>query len=101
VISLEAHAEGVLIPVKALPGAKRNECRGESDGALRLCVTAAPEKGKANKALSELLAKLLDVKKSQVQLLSGETNPKKVFLVRNASIETIAERINLLLSSAE
>jgi uncharacterized protein (TIGR00251 family) len=101
VITLELHAEGVTIPVKALPGAKRNECRGETDGALRLCVTAAPEKGKANKALSELLAKLLDVKKSQVELLSGETNPKKVFLVRNVSIEAIAVRIDQLLSTAD
>jgi uncharacterized protein (TIGR00251 family) len=101
VISIEPHAEGVLIPVKALPGAKRNECRGETDGALRLCVTAAPEKGKANKALCELLAKLLDVKKSQVELLSGETNPKKVFLVRGASVEAIVERINELLSTTE
>lgn len=97
-IPLESRAEGVLIPVKALPGAKRNECRGESDGALRLCVTVAPEKGKANKALCELLAKLLDVKKSQVELVSGETNPKKVFLVRNVSVEEITERVNRLLS---
>lgn len=95
-IPLESRGEGVLIPVKALPGAKRNECRGESDGALRLCVTVAPEKGKANKALCELLAKLLDVKKSQVELVSGETNPKKVFLVRNISVEEVARRISEL-----
>ena len=40
---------------------------------LKVCVTQAAEKGKANKALVELLGKALSLRKSQIELLSGET----------------------------
>ncbi|MDR0871207.1 MAG: DUF167 domain-containing protein, partial [Planctomycetaceae bacterium] len=70
----ELHPDGVLLSVKALPGAKRNEVRGTQGGALKVCVTQIPEKGKANKAVQEQLAKSLGLKKSQVELVSGETS---------------------------
>ncbi len=60
-IALEPHAEGVILPVRAQPGARRNEVRGEQDGLLKVCVTQSPEKGKANKALVELLSKSLSL----------------------------------------
>ncbi len=50
-IDLQPHAEGVILPVRAQPGSRRNELRGEQDGMLKVCVTQSPEKGKANKAL--------------------------------------------------
>ena len=49
---------------------------------LKVCVTQSPEKGKANKALVELLSKSLGLKKSQFELISGETSHQKRFLVR-------------------
>ena len=61
-IRFEAHAQGTILPVRAHPGARRNEIRGEHDGALRVSVTAAPEKGKANKAIIELLAEALGLR---------------------------------------
>ncbi|MCX5643831.1 MAG: DUF167 domain-containing protein [Phycisphaerae bacterium] len=48
-LSIEPHPEGAILPVRAQPGARRNEIRGEQDGALKVCVTQSPEKGKANK----------------------------------------------------
>lgn len=60
-------------------------------------MTAPPEKGKANKALVELLAKQLGVKKSQVELVSGDTSAKKVFLIRGASLAEIVDRVRQLL----
>ena len=56
-ISLESHADGTILPVRAQPGARRNEIRGVQDGTLKVCVTQSPEKGKANKAVIELLGK--------------------------------------------
>ena len=55
-IDFEPHAEGWILRVRALPGARRNEVRGEQDGALKVCVTQVAEKGKANGALRDLLA---------------------------------------------
>jgi len=70
-----------VIAVRAQPGAKKNGITGEHDGALNVSVTQAPEKGKANKAIVEVLAKQLGLKKSQVSLLSGQTTQQKRFLL--------------------
>ena len=77
----------------AQPGAKKNEIRGLQDGALRACVTQSPEKGKANKALIALLSKLLCLRKSQFELIAGETARQKRFLVRDISPEELAAKI--------
>ena len=79
-VTLETRPEGVLIPVKAQPGAGRNEIRGTQDGALKVCVTQVPEKGKANKAIVDFLAKALKLRKSQLSLYSGELSSQKKFL---------------------
>jgi uncharacterized protein len=92
-LALESHPEGVLLPVRAQPGARRNEIRGVQDGALKVCVTQSPEKGKANKAIIELLSKKLSLKKSQIELLAGETSHQKRFLVRGIGVEELAGRI--------
>jgi uncharacterized protein len=90
---LEKHADGTILPVRAQPGARRNEIRGEQDGMLKVCVTQAPEKGKANKAIAELLAKKLALKKSQVELISGETSHQKRFLVHDLDRQSLLDRI--------
>jgi uncharacterized protein (TIGR00251 family) len=86
-------SEGVLIDVRACPGAKRNEIRGIHNDTIKVAVTQQPEKGKANKAIREQLAKALKLKLSQIDLISGETSSSKKFLLRNIKIEEIKERI--------
>ncbi len=92
-IGLEPHAEGTILPVRAQPGARRNEIRGEQDGSLKVAVTRIAEKGKANKALVEFLARSLGLRKSQFELLSGETSHQKRLLIRGVPPETIGERL--------
>jgi uncharacterized protein len=97
-IALEPHAEGVVLPVRAQPGARRNGVRGEQDGMLKVSVTQVAEKGKANKALVEVLAKAIGVRKGQIELLAGATAPQKRFLIRGVSVETLSQRIEQLLA---
>jgi uncharacterized protein (TIGR00251 family) len=92
-IALESHAAGTIVPVRAQPGARRNELRGEQDGALKVCVTQVAEKGKANKALIAVLCDTLDLRKSQVELLAGETGHQKRFLIRGLTPAELAARI--------
>ena len=95
-VQIEPHAEGVVIAVRAQPGAKKNGITGEHDGALKVSVTQAPEKGKANKAIVEVLAKQLGLKKSQVSLLSGETSQRKKFLLSGVDAREVAARLQEL-----
>ncbi len=97
-IELKPHPEGTILPVRAQPGARRNEIRGEQDGMLKVSVTQSPEKGKANKALIALLSKELSLRKSQLELITGQTSSQKQFLVRDVTPEELAELIEQVLS---
>lgn len=93
-IDIQQHAEGCILPVRAQPGAKKSAITGEHAGALKVAVTAAPEQGKANKALIETLAKALHLKKSQIELQSGETSRDKKFLLRGITVEELRTRVD-------
>lgn len=92
-IELTDHAEGTVIAVVAQPGARRPGVLGERNGALRLAVSAPPDKGKANAALAELLAEAVGCKASAVRLVGGQTSRQKRFLVGGVSAEEIRERL--------
>lgn len=87
------HAEGCVLPVRAQPGARREGVQGEQNGALKVAVNAPPEDGRANAALVEVLK----VKRSQVELLSGQTGRDKRFLVRGLSKAELEARLAGLL----
>ena len=58
-IELLPHERGTVIQVRAQPQARKNAIVGEHAGMVRVAVTAAPEKGKANDAILEVLADAL------------------------------------------
>ncbi len=93
---LEPHPDGAILNVKAFPGAKKNEIREVSAGMLKVCCTQVPEKGKANKAIQEVLARGLGLRKSQVTLLSGQTDSHKKFLITGITAAELEERIKTL-----
>ena len=97
-IALTPHACGTVVPVRAQPGARRNAVLGERAGALRVAVSAAPEKGKANAAIAEVLAEALGCRHSQIGILSGETSRDKAFLVSGVTADELRVRINDLLT---
>ncbi len=45
---------------------------------FKVWVNAVPEDGKANKAMIEILSEFLDIPKSRIKIISGETNRNKV-----------------------
>ena len=98
-ISLEAHADGVVLAVKAHAGARQNAVRGEHAGALKVAVTQVPEKGKANRAIVKLLAKSLGLRRSQVDLIDGETSSNKRFLIREADTQQLEALLQQLAAS--
>jgi uncharacterized protein (TIGR00251 family) len=95
-IELGPHPGGVTIPVRAHAGARKNEILGERGSALRIAVTAPPEKGKANRAIVELLSESLGIAKSAIKLIAGEASNQKRFLIVGASEESVRQRLNTL-----
>jgi uncharacterized protein (TIGR00251 family) len=96
-LTLTEHAEGLVLPVRAQPGARKAGILGEQAGALKVAVTAPPEDGRANKALTEALRENLGLKRSQVELLGGASSRDKRFLIRGLSRADLAARLAALL----
>jgi uncharacterized protein len=97
-IELRPHAQGIVLPVRAQPGARRAAITGMHDGMLKVSVTAPPDKGKANQAIVELLCEALALSRSQVELLSGQTSRIKQLLIRDLSADEIVKRIAVCLN---
>lgn len=89
-----SHPEGCLLAVRAQPGARKAGVQGEHGEALKVAVTAPPEDGRANQAITELLRDWLGLKRSQVELISGATNRNKQFLIRGMTVEELQALIN-------
>ncbi len=70
-----------IIKVKVSAGAKTEKVEEIEPGVFKIRVSAAPEKGKANHRVAELLAEYFKVSKSKVFLLSGAAYREKVFSV--------------------
>lgn len=69
-----------MIRVRVTTKASRNCVNIEGD-LYRVFVTAAPEKGKANDAVLKLLSKTLDVPKSRLKIVKGETSRDKLIQI--------------------
>jgi uncharacterized protein len=97
VIELTDQQDGIVLPVRAQPGARANAIRGLYQGALKVAVTQVAEKGKANKALLQFLSKSLALRRSQLTLIAGQTSADKLVLVRDISRDELARRVLITL----
>ncbi|HEV3027888.1 MAG TPA: DUF167 domain-containing protein [Planctomycetota bacterium] len=71
----------VTIRLKVIPKASRSRVVGWVGERLKVQVLAAPERGKANAAVIELLAAALGVARSAVRITAGESSPLKTIEV--------------------
>ena len=66
---------------------------GDGDAALRIYVSAAPERGKANASVLRLVAKTLGIARSRVGLIRGETSRTKRLRIAGVSEDAFRERM--------
>lgn len=91
-------ANGLSLTLKVQPKSSRDAIQGvveTPDGlALKIAVTAPPDKGKANAAVIALVAKAFGVAKSNVTLSLGETDRRKVLHIAGdtAVLEAIVQQ---------
>jgi len=77
-----AGPSGVTLTLKVQPKASRDAILGAvetPDGwALKIAVSAPPDKGKANAAVIAVLAKGFEIAKSRIVVTHGETDRRKI-----------------------
>ena len=76
---------GIVLTIRVVPRASKNEIAGELGDALKIRLQAPPVEGKANKALIQFLADTLDISRSQITILSGDTGRNKRILLTGVS----------------
>lgn len=81
----DVRPDGVLVRVKAVPGSSRNRVQGVLGDHLKVQISAAPEAGKANAAIVDLLAALFRSPRSSVRQETGASNPRKSFTILGAT----------------
>ena len=69
---------GATLALLVTPNARHNTLTREAAG-LRCTVTATPEDGHANHAVTELLAHALGVARTRLVLMQGATSRDKLF----------------------
>jgi uncharacterized protein (TIGR00251 family) len=80
---------GVLIAVKAVPGASRDEIVGLLGDRLKIRVSAPPEAGQANSAICALVARELGVRTQDVAVVRGDAKAEKTLRVSGVGWERV------------
>lgn len=78
--------------LRVSPGASRSEVVGRHGEAWKVRVAAAPESGKANEALVELLASTLGVPRGAIEIAAGRGSRDKTVVVRGLTGEDVEAR---------
>lgn len=94
---LEERKGALYLRVRAAPGASREGVAGLRGNALRVAVSAPPERGKANKAIARVLARALGIRAGQVTLESGEGSRDKLFRIDGLTLERAAAILGALI----
>ncbi len=92
-LRIEQAGEDVLIWIKAVPGASRDEIAGVVGARLKIRISAPPQGGKANKAICKLLANSLGVKPNQLSIEHGGTSPAKIVRISGAVLVDVMSEL--------
>jgi uncharacterized protein len=93
---LTQKGNALILAVKVIPNSSRTQIAGilgKPATALKIKVAQPPEDGRANRALIELLADVLQIPSSQIVLVSGQTRPQKVLQIAGISLAEAKQRL--------
>jgi len=80
------------------PGAKVSKLVGVHDERLKIALNAPALENKANEVLIDWVARQFDMRRQDVQILSGQTGRRKRLLLRSISISAVSEKLMVLLN---
>ena len=82
--------------LRVSPGASRSEVVGAHGEAWKVRVAAAPESGKANEAVRDLLASVLGVPRSSTEIVSGRASRDKIVVIHGLTSEEAEKRLGTI-----
>ena len=90
----QAPRGSLKLRVRVSRGARRSEVVGRLGDAWKLRVRSAPERGRANDEVTDLLARTLHLTPRDVRIVSGHTSRDKVVELDGLTIEEAEHRLS-------
>ncbi|HLF92360.1 MAG TPA: DUF167 domain-containing protein [Planctomycetota bacterium] len=79
--------------IKVVPKASKDRVVGWVGDRLKVAVTAAPERGKANAAVIEVLAAALELPSRRLRIVAGDTSPLKTVEIETADPSLLLSKL--------
>jgi len=93
--------DGVVLAVRVKPRARRAGLLGRHGDGIKVAVRAAPERGRANDELVEVLMDVLGIRRDQVEIVAGTGSQHKQVRLRELDAADLERRLNERLGEAE
>ena len=97
---MSKHAQASVLSIVVVPRAARSSIERLTDGAIQVRVAAAPANGAANAALLRLLAGVLDVPRSRLEIIGGASSRRKRISVSGLPPDELETRLQAALANA-
>lgn len=94
-LELRQNQGRLMLKLRVSAGAAKSQIQGIHAGALKLSVTEAPDKGKANRGILKLLAKSLDIPVRNIEISSGHTSQNKVVAITDIDASTLRQKLKV------
>ena len=86
-----------MLQIKVIPGASRDRIAGKLGDAIKIQVSAAPERGKANDAVIKLIADALGLRRNDISIVRGQAQARKTLEIQGLSQDQLDRRISEML----
>ncbi len=93
--------ERLLLRVRVTPRARGNALTVDAEGTVRARLAAPPVEGAANRALIELLADGLGLKRASIELVRGARGRDKTIAVHGCTPADLADRLARLTAAGD
>ena len=81
------------LQIKVIPSSSKDCITGWLDDILKIKVQAPPEKGKANKAVIQLLEKNLELPRGSIEITAGTTSTRKTVEIKSEDDSLINKKL--------
>jgi hypothetical protein len=87
-------AAGARIAVRAQPGAAADRLVGKTNDEWKITLTAPAVEGRANRACTEFLARLLGLPRSAISIVRGETSRRKLVQIDGMPLPEVESKLD-------
>ncbi len=90
-LNIREERGGIIFQVKVLPRSSKNIVAGVSEGMLKIKLTAPPVEGAGNEMLVKFLSGKLDIPKTKISIIRGQSSRSKTILAEGLSAAALEE----------